>query len=255
MIEIAKEAALQAGKIIMLHRYQPHSVERKGTIDNITTEVDKLAESGILKILRKNFFGHNFWSEGTGRKGWSSDYTWIIDPLDGTGPFSLGMPFFGVSIGLIKKGELVLGVVNLPNLDGGSLYWAEKGKGAYLNGKKIEVSSDNKLEKVMIGYDFAWMGMRSKEIRKYLAPVVDRVRYTPFLGCTIAGLTYVARGVYGGYIHWGYVWDFAGGSAIIKEAGGIVTDTNGKDIDWRSETMSVIAGAPKVHKRLLSLIK
>lgn len=255
MIEVAKSAAIEAGRIIMMHRYQPHSVERKGTADNVTTEVDKLAENRILLLLRKDFPKHNFWSEDAGREDAGSAYTWIIDPLDGTGPYSLGMPFFGVSIGLIKSGESVLGVVNLPNLDGGSLYWAEKGKGAFLNGKKIEVNNSRDLDRVMIGYDFAWMGMRNREIKRYLAPVADKVKYTPFLGCTIAGLTYVARGVYGGYIHWGYAWDFAGGSAIIKEAGGLVTDPKGKDIDWSNETMSVIAGAPQIHKKLLSLIK
>lgn len=84
---------------------------------------------------------------------------------------------------------------------------------------------------------------------------MDKVRYTPIFGCTVAGLSYVAEGVYGAYIHWAYPWDFVAGAAIIKEAGGIVTDSKGKQINWLSEDMLVFASNGKIHTEILSLVK
>src|SRR3990170_7593388 len=148
MIEVAKEAATKAGEIVVAYREGKHSVERKGTADNITTEADVASQAKILQILQASFPKYNFLSEEKeGRIDNGSEYTWVIDPLDGTGPYFSGLPTFGVSIGLLKGKKPVLGVLNFPVL--GNLYWAARGKGAYRNGKRIAVSKEKRLEKVM----------------------------------------------------------------------------------------------------------
>ncbi len=253
MIDKAKKAALAAGKIAISRRFTKHSVKRKGAAGDFSTEADIAAEKKILEILQAEFPQHNFWSEEMGKINNGSKYWWVIDPIDGTGPYFSGLPTFGISIGLLKDKEPILGVLNFPALD--SMYWAVRGKGAYKNNKRIKVNKELKLEKVMVGFDFAWMGMRKKEIDSFIRPLADKVRYAPILGCTIAGLAYVAEGTYGGYIHWAYPWDFIAGAAIIKEAGGKVTNLRGQKVNWLDKNMTVVASSGLLHKKLLSLIK
>jgi len=252
MLEVAKKAAIEAGEIILKLRGKEHKVRFKGDQSNITTEADAASEKRILGVLQKKFPKHNFWSEDLGMVDNGSEYWWVIDPLDGTGPYFSGMPTYGVSIGLLKGGKPILGVLNFPSLK--NIYWSYKGNGAFKNGKRIEVSKEKLLDKVMVGYDFAWMNMREKEVDNLLRPVVSKARYTPILGCTIAGLSYVAESIYGAYIHWAYNWDFVAGVAIIEEAGGKVTDKKGKGINWLDETVTIVASNGKIHDKLLKLI-
>lgn len=253
MIEIAKKAALEAGGITLKRRFTTYSVERKGTADNIATEIDKESEKQILKVLKAKFPKHNFLSEEIGKEDNGSDYWWVIDPIDGTGSYFSGLPTYGISVGLLKDGKPILGVLNFPALN--NLYWSVEGKGAFKNGKRIQVSNESELSKIMVGYDLGWMGERTEEVNKYLLPLVDKVRYTPILGCTVAGLSYVAEGIYGAYIHWAYPWDFVAGAAIIKEAGGEVTGIKGEKINWLADDMLVFASNGKVHNEILSMVR
>ena len=252
MIKLAKQVAQEAGEIILKRRFVTHSVKRKDTKDNIVTEADVLAEKEILRILTKEFPKHNYITEESGKINNDSEFTWVIDPLDGTGPYFSGLPTYGVSIGLLKKGLPHLGVLHFPTLD--STYWAEKGKGAFMNGKRIKVSGNSDLKDVMVGFDLGWMGKREGEVDNLIKPLVDKVRYTPILGCTISGLAYVAQGIYGGYIHWAYPWDFVGGVVIIEEAGGKVTDYQRKQVNWLKKDMQVFASNGLVHDKILRLI-
>jgi len=252
MIELVKKAAKKAGKIILNRRFSTHSVKIKGTKDNIVTEADVLSEKEILRILTKKFPNHNYLTEEFGKSNNSSEFTWVIDPLDGTGPYFSGLPTYGVSIGLLKKGKPYLGVLYFPSLN--NIYWAEKGKGAFMNGKRIKVNDHSDLKDTMVGFDLGWMGKREEEVNNLVKPLVDKVRYTPILGCTIAALAYVAQGIYGGYIHWAYPWDFVAGVVIIEEADGKVTDYKGKYIDWFKKDMSVFASNGLIHDKILKLI-
>ncbi len=255
MIEIAKRAALEAGRIALKRRFARHSIERKGSADNFATESDFLCQQKILEILQSKFSKHNYRSEekGGGNINNGSEFTWVIDPIDGTGPYFSGLPTFGISVGLLKGGKPFLGVLNFPALD--SIYWAEEGRGAFLNRERIRVIQERDLRKVMVGFDLGWMGEREEEIRGLILPLADRVRYTPILGCTIAGLAYVAQGVYGAYLHWAYPWDFAAGAAIIGEAGGKITDYEGREIDWTKDDISVLASNGLIHDEIIKLIK
>lgn len=252
MIEVAKEAAIKAGRIILSSWNKKHTYLGKKDIGDFSTEVDKLAEDVILDILKSKYSKHNFLSEETGKIDNESDYCWVIDPLDGTLAYNSGMPNFGVSIGLLYKQEPVLGVINLPAFK--ELLWAEKGKGAFLNGKRIKVSREKDLENAIVGLEFAHRGGRVKELNNFAVPIVDEVRYSPILACCILSLSYVARGIYGAYIHHGYPWDFVGGVAIIKEAGGQVTDTKSKEINWYQDMISVVVSNGKIHNTIIKLI-
>lgn len=253
MIDIAKRAAIEAGEITLARRFGNYSVKRKGSADNILTEVDTASEERILNILKAKFPRHNFISEEIGEEDNGSEYWWVIDPIDGTGNYFSGLPTYGISIGLLKNGKPYLGVLNFPALK--TLYWAVRGGGAFKNKHKIRVSRETELSKVMVGFDLGWMGKRTKEIKHLVLPLVDKVRYTPILGCTVAGLSYVAEGIYGAYIHWAYPWDFVAGASIIEEAGGIVTDNKGNQINWLTNNMLVFVSNGKIHNDLLKLTK
>lgn len=253
MLKVAKRAAIQAGKLLIKLRGEKLSAQIKGDSSSIVTKADLESEKLIFQILKSSFPQHNFVSEEKGSENNNSEFTWVIDPLDGTGPYFSGMPNFGVSIGLLKGKIPIVGVINLPAI--GMLAWAEKGKGAYLNGKKIKVSRQNELSKAMVGFDLAWQRQREEEIGKLLRPVAPKVRYTPILGCTVNGLVNLACGIYDAYTHWAYQWDYVAGAAIVKEAGGKLTDYQGREINWSKETMSVLASNGLLHIKLVNLIK
>lgn len=252
-LDVAKKAVLESGEVVSKLREKKHTVLVKGDQSNIATEADSASEKIIYEAINSRFPKHNFWSEELGRVDNGSDYWWIVDPVDGTGPYFSGMPTYGISVGLVREGEPVLGILNFPTLN--NMYWGTKGGGAFKNGKRIHVSSEEKLEKVMVGYDFSWMDMRVHELENYVQPLVDKVRYSPILGCTIAGLAYVSEGIYGGYIHGANNWDFAAGIVIVEEAGGKVTDLKGKKLNILNEKITLFASNGKIHSEVLSQLK
>lgn len=253
MIEVAKEASIKAGEITLSLRGKSLAIKSKERVGDFTTEADLSSEKEILRILKSSFPKHNFLSEEVGKIDNGSEYCWVIDPLDGTIPYSSGLPIFGISIGLLKEGQPLLGVINLPAL--GSLFWAEKGKGAFLNGERTRVSDKKELIKSVVGLDLAYAGMRRKELERLAAPIVDEVRYPPILGCATAGAAYVASAVYDAYLHSAHPWDYAAGAVIIKEAGGKVTDFKGKPIDWSKDWIDFFASNGYLHDKILSLIR
>jgi myo-inositol-1(or 4)-monophosphatase len=253
MLEIAKRAAVEAGKAILFLRKGQLKERIKSNASDIVTEADIVSDRIIDKILKRSFPTHSFISEETVNEGKFSQYTWIIDPLDGTLGYAGGLPFYGVSIGLVKNNKPYLGVINLPAF--GSLYWAEKGKGAYLNGKKIKVAPLTDLSRAIISFDYHFAGGRKKDIQRILIKIADKVRYPPTFACSVVSLAYVAQGICHGNIHSAYPWDFLAGAAIIEEAGGRVTDYQGKAIDWSKKSIDLLATNGSLHKEILSIIK
>ncbi len=148
-LEIAKEAATEAGKIIRRSFGQEHKLIIKEDVADFATQVDLESEKKIVEILIKAFPDHNIVSEEKVKIDNKSKYTWAIDPIDGTVSYNTGMPFFSVSIGLLEDNQPIVGVI-LHVIEKG-LYWAGRGKGAYLNGKKISVSKTTKLEQAVVG--------------------------------------------------------------------------------------------------------
>lgn len=253
MLELAKNAAIEAGRMALKLRKGTLSLSVKSNQSDITTKADVEAEKIILSAIKKRYPDHSILteeSEGTKSK---SEFTWVIDPIDGTIPYFSGLPIFGVSVGLLRNNAPFLGVVNLPVL--GKCYSAQKGKGAFVNKKKISVSKTRSLEKGVIGFEFGYAGEREKEILPKLSKLVDKVRYTPVFACTSAALCFVAQGSLDAYFHTVYPWDFVAGVAIVEEAGGKVTDHLGKKIDWTKEWIDLLASNGRIHKEMLPFLQ
>src|ERR1043166_3911213 len=156
MLNIAVEAARTAGLFLKQNLGKVKDIQKKaGQEKNLVTEIDKRSEEMIINIIRKHFPAHDILAEeGGGTHGSSSNYKWIIDPLDGTTNFTHGFPVFCVSIGIEYKGELLVGVIYDPNFD--ELFTAEKGQGAFLNGKGLRVSQRQSLIESMLVTGFPY---------------------------------------------------------------------------------------------------
>jgi len=246
-LRLAKKAALEAGKIIKSHYHKKHRVKAKGRID-IATEADLLSEKKIVKILIKEFPEHEYITEEEGNIGNESDYTWYIDPLDGTVNFFEGIDLFCVSIALAYKNEVVVGVIYNPLTH--ELLYAVKGKGAYLNRRKLRVNRQKNFNKCIMGAN------ASLVIGKLAAKFKD---HTLFRGKRVMGsaameTVFVAKGIYDLYINTHpYPWDVAAGAIIVREAGGEVSTFKGKK--WTVKDRTFVASSKVIHQKILNIVK
>lgn len=251
-LEVAKQAALEAGRILKKHFGKQHKYFLKKDPSDFATQADLESEQVIIRTITKYFPSHNIVAEEKGTDNKKSEYTWVIDPLDGTIAFAAGLPFFAVSIGLLKDSKPILGVVY--QVMAGELYWGKLGQGAYLNGKKIKVTVTNKLEDANMGIDFGHLGSRSHKNSTFIMPIMNRVRYLYELGSDATMLALIAKGVLDGLATDAWVWDFAGAAVIIEEAGGRVTDPKGKEIDWTKDRIAVVASNGLIHDQILEAL-
>lgn len=252
-INIATKAAYLAGNLIQ-HGSRDLSkimIEKKGQNDFVT-ELDKKSEAIIKKTILQANPTHNILGEETGSLDNNSEYTWIIDPIDGTTNFMHGYPHYSISIALKHKDKITNAVIFNPNTN--DLFTAETGKGAYLNDKRIRVSN-NSLEYAIIGTGFPSYDMSIMEqylkIFKEINLKTSGQRRT---GSAALDLAYVAAGYLDGF--WEYdlrSWDVAAGILLIKEAGGIVLNFNAKP--HNGERGNIIAANPKIINQLQKIIK
>ena len=163
--------------------------------------------------------------------------------------YSKGLPTFAISIGLLKNLKPFLGVIYSPALN--LLVSAQVGQGAFLNGKPIKVSSISKLSQAIVGFDVGFAGKRVAAINNHILPLTDQVAYMPSLGSVATGMSYLSQGVYDAYLHKAYIWDFAAGCAIVSEAGGKVTNFQGKPVDWSGEEVEVLASNGPIHQQIV----
>lgn len=261
LLNFATSTAKKAGKLIKKMSAIRGEVTFKGKND-IVTAADFAAEELIIKEIQKHFPAHAILSEETNPELTEmSEYLWIIDPLDGTMNFSHGLKQYAVSIGLFKakkqdksknfaylEGELILGVVYSPELD--ELFYAEKGKGAFLNNKPIKVSSATKIENSLMVTGFHTTN--KNENLPYFKKMLGKCQGMRRLGSAALDLCYVAAGNFEGYWEFNLKpWDIAAGSLIVKEAGGNVTDTNGNLLDLFGQ--DILASNGRVHKEIIEL--
>lgn len=247
------KGAKKGGKVLRCFFGKSIEIEEKTLFANFRTEADLRSESAILKSLQKDFPDFNFLSEERGLIGNHSDYTFVIDPLDGTTNFILGIPNFSVSIGLFKDKEIIAGVVLNPILN--HFYWAVSGKGAFLNGTKISISRKRILKNAIIGYDCDYGHYLERYFRNFLKKMEDEqvgrvlVNMSPALD-----LCRLAAGKIDGYINnKNEIYDFAAGKLIAKEAGALITDFNNKnEIDMHNNAFVATNGL--IHKQLFNNI-
>ncbi len=247
-LEVAKRAALEAGEIIRPQLGKIHSFDEKGENDFVT-EVDVKSEEKIKEVILSSFPEHGILSEETGEVG-SSNYRWIIDPLDGTKNFIHGFPYVAVSIALQIDGKLNIGVVL--DVGSGNLYWAESGKGAYKNGKRINVSGTKKLQEAMIATGFPF---RKKEFLdvylKMFREIFLNVSAVRRVGAAALDLAYVAEGIFDGFFEFFLApWDIAAGLVLIREAGGMTLSIG----DGDELSGNVLAGNRFIFEDLKKLV-
>jgi myo-inositol-1(or 4)-monophosphatase len=246
--QAAVEAARAAGQILLRQLGRARGIRFKSAKDPVTT-ADVAAERCIRCRLRRRFpkIGY-LGEEGTHIDG--SDGRWIVDPLDGTMVFIAGLPFFAVCIALERKGRIDLGVLYLPRLD--EMYVAERGRGAFCNGRRIRVSPTTRLRDCMIAlwHDDSVWGNRA--LRERIAALALQVRNVRIFGAGYA-LASVAAGRLDAY--WeqsAYPWDIAAGALIVAEAGGRVTDGGGRPLDINQPT--ILASNGRIHRRLVTAL-
>ncbi len=232
----------------------------KETDGSIVTETDIQSEKIILDILDRHPEQFNIISEECGFLEADSEYTWIIDPIDGTSNFAAGLPWFGVIMALMKDKTPVQAGMYLPLEE--QLYYAEKDKGAWRNDKPIRVSKAKKLMDTLLAYSFDHSrdpGKTASEMKliEKISANVRNIRATN----SLVDFCYVADGRIGAVINQTTkIWDIAGPSLIIREAGGSVCDIRKNDHDFNvsagsiSDNYSIIASGGSVHSELLSLI-
>ena len=248
----AVAAAEKAGEILLKHHSKNIKVEFKGRIDPVTI-ADRQSQEAIISSIKRKFPGHTFMGEEDKKKAVCSEFCWIIDPLDGTVNFIHGLPQFCVSIGLSHLGKIIAGVVYAPLM--GEMYIAQKGAGSWLNGKRIRVSGINKLVRSLVVTGFPYdIHANSKSIIRSLSNVLVEIQGLRRLGSAALDLAYVAAGRFEAFWELGlHPWDVAAGSLLVTEAGGKVTDFNGKkEFLWDSE---LLASNGKIHQVMLKLIK
>jgi len=243
-LKIALEAAKKAEEVIL---YYFGSVNSRLKQDKSpVTIADKEAEKLIINTIRSKFPNHSFLGEEFGLEKEKTEFLWIIDPIDGTKNYLRKIPLFATQIALMKNDELVLGVSNAPVFK--ELMYAEKGKGAYLNNEKIEVSDVGRLKKAYMSFG----GIEYFEKNQNLSGLLSLIH-----------LTQGHRGI-GDF--WSYhllaqgkidimieaqtkLWDIAAQKVIVEEAGGVITSISGKPIE--KNTTSIIATNKKLHKEVL----
>lgn len=253
-LKVAKEAGLEAGKIIRQYAGQIHQKSIKhGDASDFATEVDVEVEKVIVAMIAKSFPNHNIIAEENEKTKKGSEFTWVIDPIDGTFSFVVGVPFYSVSIGLLKNNIPVLGVIY--NVELNQLYWAEESKGAYLNGKKIHVSNRSTLSEAAAVLDVGHRQKRQAKFDMYIKPLFTKVGYVYSLGSAVAVLAMVAQGILDGDVNQAWIWDFAAGAVIIREAGGKVTDFAGNEPDWSKERLNVVASNGLIHEQILEALQ
>lgn len=252
-LNTAIKAARKAGQIInrAAENVSHITVSQKGHADFVT-EVDKMAEQAIITILQDAYPSHAFLGEESGQLG-QSEHQWIIDPLDGTTNFLHGFPMYSVSIALLSGGVLTQGVVFDPVRN--DLYTATRGSGAYLNDRRIRVSSLDRFDRALIGTGFPFSTMLHQD--RYLAVFREVMRQSAGIrrpGSAALDLAMVAAGRFDGF--WELAlkpWDIAAGCLLIQEAGGLVSDIEGEQ-DYLNSG-HVVAGSPRIFAHLLRIIK
>jgi myo-inositol-1(or 4)-monophosphatase len=225
IMRIAVDAAMEAGELLRQHFGKALDVEKK--IDHsLVTNIDKASENIIVSKITSAFSGHGIIGEESGCIN-SGEYTWVIDPIDGTHNYIRGMELFGVSIGVLRKNEFVAGVIYLPSDN--TLYSAEIGSGAYKNDVQIHVSKVKKMVDSTLIFDSGFKNGYEEKIEtiRKIAPEMFNVR---MFGASVRNLTYLAEGKAELVIEFDdKPWDYAAGVTIVKEAGGMVTDHLGND--------------------------
>ncbi|WP_369973852.1 inositol monophosphatase family protein [Pelomonas sp. KK5] len=255
MLNIAIKAARAAGSIINRASLDLEALKINTKAPNdFVTEVDQAAEQVIIETLLSAYPDHGILAEESGREHGAkhSEFVWIIDPLDGTTNFIHGLPMYCVSIALAHRGVVQQAVVYDPTRN--DLFYATKGRGAYLNDKRLRVSKRTRLSDALVGTGFPYRrGDNPKRYLKMFEAVMTEVAGVRRPGAAALDLCYVAAGYYDAFFEMGLnPWDVAAGSLIITEAGGLIGNFTGES-DFMHQR-EVLAGSPKIYGQMVPIL-
>ena len=250
-LDVAREAAKLAGKLAR-ERFEGEKSIRFKRPGDVVTEVDTQAEALIFDLIRQEFPDHTLVGEESASDVRADEgYAWIVDPVDGTRNYSVGIPIYSTVVGLALDGEVLVGVNYDPERD--DLFEAERGAGAYLNGKRIHVSEKAALKDCIIGFDLPYSDVGARYELDMLAQAVwPNMGTVRTIGSSALGISYAAAGRTDLYFqHRLSPWDQVAGILLVEEAGGIITDRNGNRASLYSD--GIIASNPRLHAEFLRL--
>lgn len=255
-LDEARRIARDAGQLLLEGRARGFSVQHKGVVD-LVTEYDHRSEALVVEALNRAFprcqvigeEGHD--TRGDGSDG--AQGLWYVDPLDGTTNFAHGLPFYAVSIGLVREGELAVGVVLAPEM--GWEFYARAGGGAYLNERPLAVSQAQSVQQALLATGFPYNRAEIPDNNlAELSTVLCRCQGIRRVGAAALDCAMVAAGFLDGYWeHHLHPWDICAGALLVREAGGRVTDLSGGDFDVTGA--QIVATNGRVHDELVSLLQ
>jgi myo-inositol-1(or 4)-monophosphatase len=248
--EVALQAAREAGEILLQHSGNPLQVRQKER-RSVVTEADLLSEKAILALLQREYPDFAILAEESGSLPTGSAFTWIVDPLDGTNNYLFGIPFFCISIALVQGEDILLGVLYEPLR--GELFVAEKGGGAYLNGRPVSISKKTSLRDSLLGYDMGYDPEQGRKLVGVVSRLWPQVHGLRAMGSAALGIAYAGCGRLDLYFHrFLYPWDIAASLIFVSEAGGRVTDWTGRTAGVQSK--EIIASNETLREEFLALI-
>lgn len=259
MKDLLIECAKAGGAVLREHFGRVTNVRTKESLASVVTEADLASERVIFDRLRARFPDHGRLGEESGFEPGTTDYVWVVDPLDGTSNFVAGLPWFGVMIALLERARPVLGALYLPLSD--TLYLAETGQGAWRDGAPTRVTAETDLAKLLIAYgmDASADAAKTRREADLLARVVNRARNIRATN-SLVDFCYTADGRLGGAINQACkIWDIAAAWLVLREAGAVVTDLAGRELAFNltdhpcGQVYPVLAAPPTIHRQLLDL--
>jgi myo-inositol-1(or 4)-monophosphatase len=252
MLDFTIGLARRAGILLLSMLEGQRAVELKSPFE-LVTDADHASEALIVAAIAQQFPDHAILAEESGGAVAESGYTWLIDPLDGTNNYAHGFPVFSVSLGLLKDGALLLGVIYDPSRD--ELFSAERGQGARCNGRRIQVSNTLSLSAALIatGFPYDYATNPDNNTREFSA-LAGRVQGVRRPGSAALDLAYVASGRFDA--HWELrlqPWDSAAGALLVAEAGGRLSDWRGGP--WNPWSDRLIASNGRIHDELIHALQ
>jgi len=254
MLNVAIEAAREAGRYLHASIGKVRNIEvKQGEARNLVSEIDRGSEERIIGIIKRHYPTHAILAEESGGSDSPAEYKWIIDPLDGTTNFLHGLPLFSVTIGIERKGEIIAGVVYDPNTD--ELFTAEKGAGAYLNGKKLKVSRSKELIDSLLVTGFPYeIATNPGQTVNHFVNFLMEAQGLRRLGSAALDLSYVAAGRFDGF--WEVYlnpWDMAAGVLLVTEAGGKVSNFSGAPLNLYGK--NIVASNGVIHSAMVAVLQ
>ena len=255
LVKVMIDAARKAGRALArdFGEVAELQVSKKGVADYVSA-ADLKAEQTIFEELLRARPGYNFLGEERGMiEGTDKTHTWIVDPLDGTTNFLHAMPHFAINIALQREGQIVAGVTYNPATS--DLFWTERGRGAFMNDRRLRVAARTRFEEAVFATGIPFMGHgQHGRFLKELHQISQRVSGVRRFGAAALDLAWVAAGRFDGFWERDLgAWDMAAGLLMITEAGGTVTDADGGDDPLAAG--SVCAANPELHPKLLERLK